>query len=217
MAKLNVKGCTIVPRKMERTIGTVNVTSPGGKCLEVYNNVDCKTTGKRWTGEPHASIELRQGSPFLDDLKPWFKTFHYASAISHCSYKCIKKDEPHATHVSQEPSKGNPVVLYDGVNFTGNALPISSPGYDQCVRLDEYDNWEGKVMSVKVYEDEVTCVVLYDELDCTGNWKLALFRSDSEVGTEKYCTTDGKTLFCPGVRSLVFCNPKSNKFKRVYK
>ncbi len=69
-------------------------------------------------------------------------------------------------------------------------------------------------MSAKLYEHEVFCVVFYDGLDCTGHMELALFRSEKELGTRKYCkhVYPDNIVICPVARSLLFCDPKKNKF-----
>jgi len=141
---------------MSRSIGSINFILDKNGCIELYNDPDCRTDGEKVGGVGRKSVRLRSNSPSLDDLSYWNKHIQIVNAISH---NCNANKESEKLTSSVEPTKESPVILYDETNITGNALPIRLSGYNQCIPLDQFDNWEGNVKSAKVYEVEETCVV----------------------------------------------------------
>ncbi len=198
METINVKGCTLIPRKLNYHILSVNTTSDDGHCFQLYNNIDCQ---KNWTAGQD-SIELRQGSPFHNDLRRWL--FPTSKAISHCSYKCDKTNvSPENTQPRLQPTIENPLVLYDEINFRGNGLPIKIPNkgiLEDCLNLDRFDGWEGATASLNFYLNQTNCLELFGEKNCTGHLQLKLHTSVKDLSLNNFT---GMT------RSLKFCDPNA--------
>ncbi len=127
------------------------------------------------------TIELRQGTPFHDDIRnKW--SFPLTKAISHCNYKCNRvATNSTEIQVNTFPNQGE-AILYNEGNFDGISLKLNISG---CTNITGY--WEGLAESVRIGNN--TCVKLFDRRNCTGE-SLVVNSSISALSMSKF---DGRT------------------------
>lgn len=105
---VTLDGCKLVPPGF---VGNrLRSVQRDGQCVQLYNNIHCNITSV------YDSIELRDNTPFHDDLSRW--GFRNAKAISHCTHKCTEGGSVQKNMNLSILSKDH-VILYDHTGFEG--------------------------------------------------------------------------------------------------